>query len=417
MATELLDVKVSGSRKAIAALDFSQLLYLLVDIRPPSQMKFDNLPLNLCLVIDRSTSMKGERLEKVKAAASLLIERLGVEDVISIVTFSDRAEVVFPAVKPENKQTLIARVRSVMASGGTEIYQGLSTGVREMTSVSLQGYTNHLILLTDGQTYGDDEACLTLARKMASQKIGMSAFGIGADWNDQFLDRLVAPSGGQSAYIESASKVLDHLQDRIKGLGTIYAQNLRLLPEFPMGIELKSGFKVAPYAQPLIHDSNKYSLGSIEGRAPLSILLEFTIEPQLPGRNLNLVLGLAGDIPTHGVENYVSKKIYEISVVTEEPRVNPPKALVDAVQALNFYRLNEKVWEEIEDGDLSKATNRMRRLTTRLLEAGHTQLAQQAYAETERLSNMGSVSLEGRKRLKYGTRSLLTQTMAIENDD
>jgi hypothetical protein len=91
--------------------------------------------------------------------------------------------------------------------------------------------------------------------------------------------------------------------------------------------------------------------------------------------------------------------------------------LTDAVQALNFYRLNEKVWEEIEDGDLSKATTRMRRLTTRLLEAGHTQLAQQAYAESERLSNMGSLSHEGRKRLKYGTRSLLTQTISLENYD
>jgi hypothetical protein len=103
--------------------------------------------------------------------------------------------------------------------------------------------------------------------------------------------------------------------------------------------------------------------------------------------------------------------------VTDEPRINPPKALTDAVQALNLYRLNEKVWQEIEGGDLPQATTRMRRLTTRLLEAGHTQLAQQAYAETERLASMGTLSLEGRKRLKYGTRSLLTQTVIPDNND
>jgi hypothetical protein len=141
------------------------------------------------------------------------------------------------------------------------------------------------------------------------------------------------------------------------------------------------------------------------------------IEPQLPGRNISLSLNLASDIPTHSIQNYVSKQNYELAVVVDEPRINPPQALMNAVQALNFYRLNEKVWQDVEAGDLPEATTRMRRLTTRLLEAGHTQLAQQAYSETERLSSIGTLSLEGRKRLKYGTRSLLTQTINLENND
>jgi Ca-activated chloride channel family protein len=417
MATDLLDIKVVGSRQAIAALDFAQLLYLLVDIRPPRQMKIEQRPLNLCLVIDRSTSMKGERLDRVKAAATRLLEKLGPEDLLSIISFSDRAEIVVPSSNVENKSALIAQVRSIMASGGTEIYQGLRAGVIELSKVTLKDKTNYLILLTDGHTYGDDEACLKLAQKIATQGIGLSAFGIGADWNDQFLDELVSPSSGQSAFIESANQVFEFLQNRINGLGLVYAQNLRLLSEFPMGISLKSGFKVAPFAQPIQTDKNDFRLGAIEGRAPLSVLLEFKIEPQLPGRNINLPLNLTSDIPAYSVQNYISKNSYELAVVQEEPKINPPPELANAVQALNLYRLNEKVWEEVEVGDLSQATTRMRRLTTRLLEAGHTQLAQQAYAESERLANMGTLSVEGRKRLKYGTRSLITQTVNVENDD
>jgi Ca-activated chloride channel family protein len=417
MATDLLDVNVLGSRQAIAALDFAQILYLLVDIRPPRQMKIEQRALNLCLVIDRSTSMKGERLERVKAAASLLIEKLGPDDFISIITFSDRAEVVVPSSRVDNKSALIAQVRSVIASGGTEIYQGLRAGVLELSKVALKDKTNYLILLTDGQTYGDDEECLTLAKKVASEGVGLSAFGIGSDWNDQFLDKMVLPSGGQSAFIESANQVFEYLQKRINGLGLVYAQNLRLMTDFPMGIQLKSGFKVAPFAQPLSADAKDFPLGSIEGRAPLSVLLEFTIEPQLPGRNINLPLHLTSDIPAYNVQNYVSKKNYELAVVSEEPKINPPLELTNAVQALNLYRLNERVWEEVEVGNLPQATTRMRRLTTRLLEAGHTQLAQQAYAESERLANIGSLSVEGRKRLKYGTRSLMTQTINLEEND
>jgi Ca-activated chloride channel homolog len=417
MASELLDVHVLGSRQAIAALDFAQLLYLLVDIRPPSKMTIEHRALNLCLVIDRSTSMKGERLERVKAAAALLIDKLGSDDLISVVTFSDRAEVVLPSSRVDNKPVLIGRIRSIQASGGTEMYQGLRAGAMELTKVSLKNKTNYLILLTDGHTYGDDVACLNLAQKVAAQGVGLSAFGIGSDWNDNFLDGLVSPSGGQSAFIETPSQVFEFLQARIQGLGLVYAQNLRLIPEFPMGVHLRAGFKVAPFAQPLDNDPHTYRLGAIEGRSPLSILLEFTIDPQLPGRNISLPLHLTSDIPAFSVQNYISKKSYELAVVNDEPRANPPKALADAVQALNLYRLNEKVWEEVEVGNLSQATTRMRRLTTRLLEAGHTQLAQQAYAEAERLSSVGALSVEGRKRLKYGTRSLITQTIGPEDND
>jgi hypothetical protein len=78
--------------------------------------------------------------------------------------------------------------------------------------------------------------------------------------------------------------------------------------------------------------------------------------------------------------------------------------------------MNEKVWDEVEAGQLQAATERLRRLTTRLLESGHSRLAQQAYAETERLATMGTLSLEGRKKLKYGTRSLLSRTISLNHD-
>ncbi|MCI0398076.1 MAG: VWA domain-containing protein [Chloroflexi bacterium] len=415
MAEEMLKINVQASRNSIAALEVAQLLYLLVDIRPPGETTdMTGLPLNLCLVIDRSTSMNGERLDKVKAASALIIDRLGANDIISVVAFSDRADVVLPASRVHNKTTLLAHVKSIMASGGTEIYQGLQAGIQEIYKAPLEKRTNQLILLTDGHTYGDAESCLSLAQRTAGEGVEFSAFGIGSDWNDHFLDRLVAPSGGQSAYIETPSQVIDYLQRRIQGMGAVYAQNLRLVHDFPVGVRLKSGFKVAPYAQPLAMESNSYKLGSLEAQSPLSVLLEFNIEPQLPGRKIHLPLNLTTDIPSRQLRNYAQEHGYELSVVVEDPVFDPPPSLLDAVQALNFYRMNEQVWEDVEAGNVDLATKRMRRLTTRLLEAGHTNLAQQAYTETERLATMGSLSLEGRKRLKYGTRSLITQTIKLD---
>jgi hypothetical protein len=114
------------------------------------------------------------------------------------------------------------------------------------------------------------------------------------------------------------------------------------------------------------------------------------------------------------VGNYTVTHPFTIQTVLEPVEEDVPEVVLRAVRALSFYRMNEQVWQEVEEGNLEVATMRLRRLTTRLLEAGQTQLAQQAYAETERLASIGTLSLEGRKRLKYGTRSLMTHGINLE---
>ena len=79
--------------------------------------------------------------------------------------------------------------------------------------------------------------------------------------------------------------------------------------------------------------------------------------------------------------------------------------------------MNEKVMDDVEAGHLNAATKRMKHLSTRLLEVGQTKLAQQAHLEGERLAAMGNLSPEGRKKLKYGTRALLSQTIAAMDLD
>ena len=101
-----------------------------------------------------------------------------INDVLSIVTFSDRADVVVASEPVQNKMSIRSKVRSVFPSGGTEIYQGLYAGYKEISQQELGQFNNHLILLTDGHTYGDADQCLELADKAAIQNIGISAFGI-----------------------------------------------------------------------------------------------------------------------------------------------------------------------------------------------------------------------------------------------
>lgn len=399
-------ITVQASRETLPVSDTIQRLYLLVELKPPTADTQPHRPINLSLVIDRSTSMKGERLAHVKSAIELLINKLTPEDTLSIVSFSDRAEVVVSAQPVTDKKNILFKLRSIQPSGGTEIYQGLNAGLKEMRQMPLDQYTNHLILLTDGHTYGDADQCLNLVRQAAQMGVGCTAFGIGTEWNDHFLDQLVAPSGGQSQYIENPAQILDYLQQRISGLGVIFARDLHMSMEFPQSVKLQFGFKLAPFAQPLALDGDELKLGNIEGRRPLSFLLELNIEPQTIPTRITIPLNFTTSQPANSF-----KHRYQITVLKDVSPTPPPSELIKAVRLLNMYRMNEKVQDDVDAGDLESATKRMRHLSTRLLEAGQAKLAQQAYTEGERLASMGTLSLEGRKKLKYGTRALLAQTL------
>jgi len=84
------------------------------------------------------------------------------------------------------------------------------------------------------------------------------------------------------------------------------------------------------------------------------------------------------------------------------------------VQAMNFHRMSEVAWKDIKSGDIERATSRLNLLATRLLEEGHTNMAQRVLSEADRLATLGSMSGEGRKALKYGTRALLEETRTVD---
>jgi hypothetical protein len=188
---------------------------------------------------------------------------------------------------------------------------------------------------------------------------------------------------------------------------------VRLSLDLPNSIYARYGFKMTPYAQPIEIAAGQTKLGDIEGRRPLSILLELSINPQTVENRITLPLNIIATIPGHNMQERKFKQELQIVALNSPPAEDVPDSLIKAVRMLNMYRLNEKVWHDVEAGNVDMATRRMRHLTTRFMEIGQTALAQQAQMETERLAHAGDLSAEGRKALKFGTRTLLSQTMTL----
>lgn len=404
-------LRVTPSKRVLNTLGEPQVLYLLMEVVP---MRLDSgksqhtAPLNLTLVLDRSTSMRGARLDKVKIAAHQIIEQLSPDDVLSIVSFGDRADVLIPASTVQDKSSLRAIVSIMRAEGGTEIYHGLAAGVEQCRRYLGPRLVNHVILLTDGRTFGDEERCLELAKSAAEEGIAISAMGIGEEWNDVFLDALASGTGGTSAYINSPSAVVRFLNERVRSLGDSFAERLYLSIAPDSDVVLESVFKLTPTPQPLLIKPHPIPIGALEYNRPMSVLIQLQMPPSAKTGFRSVVrLDVTGDILVADRQGY--KVLSDISVeIAQNPTPEePPMAILDALGKLTLYRMQQKAESAVSSGNVVEATRRLENLATRLLAAGQEELAQMAMVEARRVSHTNMLSEEGRKTLKFGTRWLL----------
>ncbi len=394
-----------------------QVVYLLIEIQPATAMPGQRMSLNLCLVVDRSTSMQGARLEHVKQAAHQIIDELHEEDSLSVVTFSDRAEVVLPSTLGINAIQAKSKISSIIASGGTEILQGLQAGLEEIDKRYSQQTINHLILLTDGQTYGDEEDCLAEARHAGIRHIGISAMGIGEDWNDTLLDEIANQSGGVSAYIASPGQVRSILQKRVRGLESVFAQGLLLKFRRAEGVEIDNVFRASPHLERIQVSDDQVQLGDLQANMTTKIVVELTVNQKPPGDHRLLHLELTGNIATWDRQVERLRRDIECTFTPDEPPPQTvPSAVLSVLSKVTIFRMQERAWHSLDSGDVKTATRQLERVATRLFDLGETQLARAAMLEAGRLSQGGAPTAKGRKELKYGTRSL-TSTSGRETYD
>jgi len=395
------------SRDQLYAKHDEQVIYFLMDIQPGSIARGRRLPLNLCLVVDCSTSMQGVRLEHVKQAAHQIIDELYDDDALSMVVFSDRARVVLPSQLGINRVQAKAKVSGVQASGGTEILQGVRVGLEELEKYHSDQRTSHLILLTDGQTYGDDEECIAEARRAGARRIGITAMGIGDGWNDALLDEMAVQSGGVSAYIASSGQVRALLRQRVRGLGSVFAQGLALKLRCAEGVWVESIFRISPYLERLVLIDGTISLGVLQTDVPLIVVLEMGVDTKPVGEHRLLQFELTSDIPALGRRGDKLRRDILCTFTPDEPPSQPvPTPILRALSKAALFWMQEQAWNALGSGDVKIATRKLEMVATRLFDLGETQLARAAMLEAGRISKGVTPTPRGRKELKYGTRSL-----------
>lgn len=409
-----VDVRITPSRSVLPASAESQLLYALIELSAQGgATKMPRLPLNLCLVIDRSSSMRGERLQQVKQAAMQILDLLGDNESFALVTFNDRAEVVIPAQLARARQEMKRHISAIEAAGGTEMATGLALGVQELQRAMMPRAVHRLLLLTDGRTYGDEGRCVEIARRAQARGIGITALGIGSEWNEDLLETIAARENSRTHYITSASEITKIFTAEVERMQNLFAQDVHVRLALPSQALVRSLDRVRPFIGPLpvIEEADfiwTAALGDWPESDTQALLLEIVVPPLPVGRHILLRLNLRYRTP--GSDSATQSHEQALPVAFRDPDevgddVDP--TVKHWLERLVAYRLQASAWQAAEEGKLEEATRRLQMAGTRLFEAGQVELARTVQEEATRLLRSGQASAEGRKRIKYGTRGLI----------
>ena len=215
--------------------------YLKVSLSGQNIDSKKRVPINLAIVIDKSGSMSGQRIEKAREAAILAVNMLNENDTLSIVAYDSEARVIVPATKVDNKLRIIGLINeNIYASGGTALFAGLSKGIKQVENQLTKDKVNRIILLSDGQANigpSSVDELSQLAIIAAKKNIAITTLGIGSDYNELLMSSIASYSDGNHVFVNNSADLENVFVHEFTDLMSAIAQDVVIT------IQLKNGVK------------------------------------------------------------------------------------------------------------------------------------------------------------------------------
>ena len=263
-------------------------------------------------------------------------------------------------------------------------------------------------MITDGHTYGDEEKCLTLAEHATDRRISISGLGIGEKWNDEFIDRLTAKTGGNSMYVAFAKDIKRFLEIKFQGLNQIHAENAQLDFEKNTDIELRYLFRLQPEPTKL-ETTQPIPLGNIPRQNPFELLFEILVNDASEWQDaVSLISGkIKVEIPQRMIPSVSIPIDWRIDIADGLSNDPVPPKIMKAMSKLTLYRMQEQANVDLAEGENQSATRRLKHLATHLLANGEGHLASTVLQQADRIERGGQHQGDLEKQIKFGTRALL----------
>ncbi|KAJ1298847.1 hypothetical protein BS78_01G485200 [Paspalum vaginatum] len=239
--TSSVKIKTYSEFPVIEKSVTKELFAILIHLRAPksSHSTSSRAPLDLVTVLDASGSMAGTKLALLKNAMNFVIQTLGPNDRLSVIAFSSTARRLFPLRRMTltGRQQALQAVSSLVASGGTNIADGLKKGAKVIEGRRLKNPVCSIVLLSDGQ----DTYTLPSDRNLdyralvppsilpgTGHHVQIHTFGFGSDHDSAAMHAIAEISSGTFSFIDAEGSIQDGFAQCIGGLLSVVVKEMRL---------------------------------------------------------------------------------------------------------------------------------------------------------------------------------------------
>lgn len=259
--------------------------YLLVTIEgqelPGLQYDRERLPTNISIVIDRSGSMSGQKLDNVKDALERTADMFNSSDRVSLVVYDDTVQTVYES-RHFDKESYLSAIKRIHSGSSTYLEGGLREGLDNVQDGDTNEYINRVILLSDGLANvgisDADQLARIVEREAGSDSRGnivVSTIGVGADYDEDLMSQVAIAGNGGYYFMESPSQAEEIFAEEFDSIFGTMATDIKV--EF----NLDNDFKVVRGVGYDLENSNHFEPLDIYSSKVSSYLFEIEADKDL----------------------------------------------------------------------------------------------------------------------------------------
>lgn len=219
--------------------------YVLVTLRAPEPARLTKRPaVNVAIVLDRSGSMHGAKLQLAKQATRKALGLLGREDRFSLVVYDDQVDVLVESTlaSAESLDLALRKLDAIEARNNTDLGSGWLRGCEQVAAHVTEQAVGKCLLLSDGLAnvgITDRSELAHHAEQLRARGVLSSTFGVGADFDERLMAAMASSGGGHFYFIQAAAQIPDFLTSELGETLEVVARDVRVDISAPEAVSLR----------------------------------------------------------------------------------------------------------------------------------------------------------------------------------
>lgn len=388
-------------------------LYATIDIHAIKYKGDERPPLNIAVVIDRSGSMSGPKIEHAKQAARKLIDHLSAQDRLSIVSYGTSVTVDFEShmVTPSSREMILRAIDRIEVSGGTNLEGGYKRGLAEVQRWKSSNSINRVILMSDGKAnigVVHKSQLAAMSRQALQSGASLSTVGVGLDYNEDIMTAMANEGAGNYYFVDNAPMIAKIFSKELTGLSSTVARNTVLMIDLMDGVQLQNlyGF---PFKQ--VGHKIMISLAEFSSEQSKNVLLKLKVPKSKKGRRDVLRVAMSyTDLINHDTNTNQTVGLHAVATDhNTQLELLVDKGVISRVQQIEVATSMQQAMEMYSKGDTHAAVGlinaqdkRMRKARARykLKSKSFDRVAKEMKVMNTSMQSNASSSSSGRRLIK-----------------